>query len=109
MSNIGDFDKELEKHEEKIDEKKYSGLTDQIETEYKLAYLFIKPRWDEWLIRLKLYSNQMRDKLSVGDPLLFTIFQTVLASLYDDKLQVKFEARERSDEEQAENLNLLAE
>jgi hypothetical protein len=40
--------------------------------------------------------------------LLFTIHQTVLASLYSDRLSVEFNGREEGDEETAENLNSLA-
>jgi hypothetical protein len=59
-------------------------------------------------VRLKVYNNQKRDKEAIGDPLLFTIHQTVLASLYNDRLNVNFEGRESGDEETAENLNSLA-
>ena len=44
----------------------------------------------------------------MGDPLLFTVHQTVLASLYNDTLSVDFLGREEGDAEQAENLTLLA-
>lgn len=88
--------------------KDYSALIKQVESEYQVAYYFMKPKIDEWSVRLKLYNNQKRDKEAVGDPLLFTIHQTVLASLYNDRLGVEFEGREEGDEETAENLNALA-
>jgi len=69
----------------------------------------MKPKLDEWAVRLKLYNNQKRDKETIGDPLLFTIHQTVLASLYSDRLGVDFLGREAGDEETAENLNAMAE
>jgi len=62
----------------------YKNLIDQIEAEYQLAWWFMKPKLDEWGVRLKLYNNQKRKGEAVGDPLLFTIHQTVLASLYSD-------------------------
>jgi len=96
------------KPDDKQDEKDYSKLVEQVEKEYQLAYKFIKPKWDKWQIRLKLYNNQKRDAEAVGDPLLFTIHQTILASLYEDRLSVEFEPRERGDMEVAENLNNLA-
>ena len=68
----------------------------------------MKPKIDEWGLRLKLYSNQKRDKKAVGDPLLFTIHQTVLASLYDDKLEVEFLPEGEGDEDTADNLTLMA-
>jgi hypothetical protein len=84
------------------------ALVAQIESEYQLAWWFMKPKFDAWAVRLKLYNNQKRDKEAIGDPLLFTIHQTVLASLYSDQLAVDFLARESGDEEPAENLGSLA-
>lgn len=90
-------------------EKDYADLIQQVEAEYQLAWLYMKPKHDEWALRLKLYNNQKRDKTAVGDPLLFTVLQTVLASLYNDRLAVDFLGRDEGDEETAENLNGLAE
>ena len=84
-------------------------LTDQIQHEYNLAWKHQKPKKDEWNVRLKLYNNQKRDKEAIGDTTLFTIFNTVLASLYTDRLTVEFMGKEAGDEEQAENLNAMAE
>jgi hypothetical protein len=83
-------------------------LIRQIEAEYQVAYKFMQPKFTEWAMRLKLYNNQKRDKTAVGDPLLFTIHQTILASLYEDRLSVDFLGREEGDEETAENLVSLA-
>jgi hypothetical protein len=88
--------------------KDFASLIAQVEAEYQLAWYFMKPKLDEWAVRLKLYNNQKRDKETIGDPLLFTIHQTVLASLYSDRLGVDFLGRESGDEETAENLNALA-
>lgn len=98
---------ELESGQE-VKEKDYKALIDQVEAEYQLAWWYMKPKLDEWAVRLKLYNNQKRDKEAIGDPLLFTIHQTVLASLYSDRLGVDFLGRESGDEETAENLNSLA-
>lgn len=87
----------------------FTSLIEQVDTEYNLGWWSFKPKFDEFGIRLKLYNNQKRDKEAVGDPLLFTIHQTVLASLYDDKLNVSFSPREQGDDEVAENDNILAE
>ena len=103
------LEKDLEKHEQKIIDNDYSSLIQQIETEYQLGLQFIQERWDEWIIRLQLYNNQRRDKTAIGDPLMFTIHQTILASLYDDRLQMKFSGRTGGDIGVAENLNYLAE
>lgn len=92
--------------EEKRD---FSGLIRQIDAEYKIAWKFMKPKIDDWGLRLKVYANKKREKTAIGDPLLFTIFQTVLASLYNDRLIVSFEGREEGDEEVAMNLVPMAE
>lgn len=101
-------DTELTTEVEEKNNQDYSGLIKQVESEYQLGWWFMKPKLDEWAVRLKLYNNQKRDKTAVGDPLLFTIHQTVLAALYDDKLSVEFLGRDEGDEEVAENLNSLA-
>lgn len=99
----------LENRKLECSKRDFKDLIDQTVSEYTLAYWFMKPKWDEWALRLKLNNNQKRDKSAVGDPLLFTIHQTVLASLYDDKLMVSHEGREAGDDEIAENLTDMAE
>lgn len=95
--------------EDDIKSRDFSELIEQVQSEYNQAWWFIKPKWDEWALRLKLYNNQKRDKEAVGDNTLFTIFQTVLASLYADQLSAGFVPRESGDEEVAENLDITAE
>lgn len=107
--NYPDMDEGIAKELRKYEGKSFKRLIDQIETEYQVSYWHMKPKWDEWALRLKLYNNQKRDKTAVGDPLLFTIHQTVLASLYDDRLMVTFGARERGDIPASENLTVAAE
>lgn len=87
----------------------FEGLHSQCKAEHTVAWKHQKPKKDEALMRLKLYNNQKRDKEAVGDTTMFSIFQTILASLYDDQLQVTFTGQEQGDEEVAENLNALAE
>lgn len=86
----------------------FEGLESQIKNEYDLGWKHQKPKKDEWEVRLKLYNNQKRDKKAVGDTTMFSIFQTILASLYDDRLEVAFSGKEQGDEEVADNLNALA-
>lgn len=100
-------DKKEDKQERKNAD--FSKLKEKIKKEREVAYKFMKPRIDEWGLRLKVYSNQKRDKTAIGDPLLFTIFQTVFSSLYDDRLVVTFEGREEGDRDQASALVPLAE
>lgn len=98
-----------EKEEEVKDDSFEARIIKQVQREYKEAWDFMRPKIQENLGRLKLYNNQRRDKAKVGDPLIFTYHQTILAALYDDKLSVQFGGREEGDEDMAENLNGLAE
>lgn len=91
------------------EDRDWKPVLDQVKSEREAAWWFIKPKWDEWALRLKLYNNQKRDKDAVGDNTLFTIFQTVLASLYSDQLTAAFSPREIGDDDVAENLDILAE
>ncbi len=84
-------------------------ILDQVEKEYQLCKRALDPKIDEWLSRLRIYNNQRRQKSKVGDPLLFTTFQTIFASLYDDGLNVEWLPREEGDIDKAENLNMLSE
>ena len=92
-----------------LSETDFSSLIEQVQSEYTLSKRFIKPKWDEWALRIKLYNNQKRDKEAVGDNTLFATFQTVLAALYADQLSATWRPREQGDEEVAENLNITAE
>ena len=82
----------------------------QIESEYQLALTFNEAKRKVMLNRLKLYNNQRRNDDAVGDPLMFTVFNTIHASLYDDRLMVNWRGRSgQGDEETEENLNALSE
>jgi hypothetical protein len=86
----------------------FTELVKQTTSEWEQGWWFMKPKWDEWALRLKLYNNQKRDKESVGDTTMFSVFQTILASLYEDTLAATFSPREVGDDEIAENLELTA-
>ncbi len=101
--------KEAAKELRKLEKRGYKTLTAQIDAEFKITEQFLKPKFSEWETRLKLYNNQRRDKEAIGDPLLFTVHQTILASLYNDRLTAEFLANEEGDEETAENVNSMAE
>lgn len=104
------IDSNLEKELENLQkQEEYVGLLDRIQEEYKLAKDFLEPKREQWRVRLSLYNNQRRNKKDIGDPLLFTIHQTIMASLYDDKLSAEWLAREAGDEDVAELLTRVAE
>lgn len=89
-------------------EKNHDAIVNQVRTEYEAMWWNQKSKIDEGLTRLKLYNNQMRDKGDVGDPMIFTNHQTVLASLYYDRLEQEFLPREEGDIDSAEGINFLA-
>ena len=84
-------------------------IVKQVNEEYELAFPFNEAKRAQQLARLKLYNNQRRDADAVGDPLLFTVFNTVHAALYDDRLMAKWEGRGgKGDEDVEDNLNALS-
>lgn len=86
----------------------FKKLLPQIQAEHNYSYTSMLPKVQKHLKRLKLYNNQRRTDDSVGDHLLFTVHQTILASLYDDRLTVDFTTG-YGDEDVANNLHNLAE
>jgi len=81
----------------------------QVNEEYSLAFQYNEAKRAMMLARLKIYNNQRRDADAVGDPLMFTVFNTIHAALYDDRLMIRWEGRGgKGDEDVEENLNALA-
>lgn len=98
-----------DKTELNSDERKYASILQKVQTEFQTGWNFMRPKIQEGLKRLKLYNNQLRDKDKVGDPLIYTIYQSIFAVLWTDRLDVEFQGREEGDNDMAENLNVLAE
>ncbi len=85
-------------------------IVNQIDDEYTLSFDYNEAKRAVHLARLKLYNNQRKDSTAVGDPLLFTVFNTVHAALYADHLMARWEGRGgEGDDEVEENLNALSE
>ena len=72
-------------------------LIKQVQTEWQLAWDNQQQKKVSDRLRLKLYNNQKRDPKAVGDTTLFTTMQTVVASLYSDKLTAEWGGREEGD------------
>lgn len=95
---------------EKIDAKTQEMVIKQVESEFQVANSFNRAKRQKNLSRLKLYNNQMRDDKSVGDPLMFTVHNTVLSDLYDDRLTTNWEGRGGGgDDDVEDNLNAVSE
>ena len=95
--------------EETIDIATQKKIIDQVNEEYELSFRYNEEKRALNLARLRLYNNQRRNSNAVGDPLMFTIFNTIHASLYDDRLMASWEGRGgEGDDDVEENLNVLA-
>jgi hypothetical protein len=93
-----------------IDAKTQEAIIRQVQNEFNVANPYNMAKRKKNLARLKLYNNQMRDDKAVGDGLMFTTFNTVHASLYDDRLISNWEGRGgRGDEDVEDNLNAVTE
>jgi len=109
-----DIDRQIVEGEEivteTIDIDTQKRIIRQVNNEYELSFKFSEAKRALNLARLRLYNNQRRDSDAVGDPLMFTVFNTVHAALYDDRLMATWEGRGgEGDEEVEENLNALSE
>ena len=79
----------------------YERASKQVGSEIGTSFSFMQPKWSIWKSWLKIYNNQKKDPSAVSDPMLFTHLQTVLASIYDDKLKVNFSPRTKGDIQRA--------
>lgn len=92
-----------------VDVKTQKKIVQQVDEEYIASFKYNEGKRAVNLARLKLYNNQRRNSKAVGDPLMFTVFNTVHAALYDDRLMAMWEGRGgKGDEDIEENLNALA-
>lgn len=105
LKEDSDTQQDLKKYEEET----FTSLIKQIQVEFDIAQRFAKPRFSTINKRLRLYNNQMRDLEAVGDPLLYTVFNTVLAAIYEDLMVSEWRPGEEGDKDQADNIQYLAE
>lgn len=89
--------------------KEQERVLKQVDEEWNVSFPFNEAKRKLNLARLKLYNNQRRESSAVGELLLFTIFNSIHAALYDDQLMVSWEGRSgEGDEDMEENLNALS-
>jgi len=94
--------KKLKLSAKALEEIEKTNLLAQCKTEFRLSKDALTTKWSSWHTYLKLYNNSKRDKEAVGNNLLYTLFNTLLAYLYFDKLQVSFNPRESGDIDKCE-------
>lgn len=80
----------------------------QIETNYMEAFYFLETRKRRQVNQLVLLNNLQRGDQNISSTLLITLFNRVLSSLYDDKMQVKFLPSQGIKQEQLNSYNTLA-
>src|SRR5881392_465528 len=85
----------------------FDAVVKQHDEEYIAAERYMREWKDKKRIYLKLYINQRKNPKKVGDTLMFSTHQTILASLYKDRLDTDWMGREEEDEDRAEGLNAL--
>lgn len=83
---------------------KLEDVSTQLKDEYKVAERFTRT-WRETKRKyLKLLINQCKNPKKVGDTLMFSTHQTILAALYRDRLDAEWMWREEEDIDRVEAL-----
>ena len=80
----------------------------QIQTNYIESFQFLLPRKRRQVAQLVLLNNLQRGDQNIASTLLLTLFNRVLSSLYDDKIQVKFLPSQGINQDQINAYNTLA-
>lgn len=86
-----------------------NSLLGQIEANYLESWQFLLSRKRRQVAQLVLLNNQQKGDQTIASTLLITLFNRVLASVYDDKMQVKFLPSQGILQEQLNSFNMLAE
>lgn len=79
-----------------------------ISTKYMDSFQFLQARKKRQAGQLKLLVNLQKGDQTIASTLLLTLFNRVLSSLYDDKIQVKFLPSQGINQEQLNAYNMLA-
>ncbi|PIV90872.1 hypothetical protein COW46_00845 [Candidatus Gracilibacteria bacterium CG17_big_fil_post_rev_8_21_14_2_50_48_13] len=86
----------------------HKKLLGRVIQEFNAAFDTTNNLFDEWEIRTKMLNNQMKDKNSVGVPLMYTTLNTVVSALYDDKLGVTHIPYSSAGSDRAQALDQMA-
>lgn len=79
-----------------------------IYSRYDESFQFLQERKRRQVSQLVLLNNLQRGDQNIASTLLLTLFNRLLSSLYDDKLQIKFIPCEEIDQKRINSLNMLA-
>ncbi len=81
---------------------------EEIKSKYQESFEFLQQRKQRWVAQLVLLNNLQRGDMNIASTLLITLFNRVLSSMYDDKIQVKFLPSQGIMQEQINAFNSLA-
>jgi len=79
-----------------------------IQTRYSESFEFLQARKKRQASQLKLLVNLQKGDQTIASTLLLTLFNRVMSSLYDDKLQIKFLPSQGINQDQINAYNILA-
>lgn len=79
-----------------------------IRTSYQESFNFLQARKKRQAAQLVLLSNLRRGEQNIASTLMLTLFDRVMAGVYDDKIQIKFLPSQGVTQEQINSYNLLA-
>ena len=82
--------------------------TKYIQNCYEESFIFLNTRKRRQVSQLILLNNLQRGDMNIASTLLLTLFDQVLSSLYDDKIQVKFLPSQGILQNQIDSYNKLA-
>ena len=79
-----------------------------IQDRYQESFQFLQARKKRQVAQLVLLNNLNRADQNIASTLLITLFNRVMSSLYDDKIQVKFLPTQGILQNQLNSFNTLA-
>lgn len=79
-----------------------------IATRYDESFNFLQARKKRQAQQLKLLVNLQKGDQSIASTMLLTLFNRVMSSLYDDKIQIKFLPSQGINQDQINAYNMLA-
>lgn len=85
-----------------------NSVVGDIASRYEESFQFLQSRKKRQANQLKLLVNLQKGEQNISSTLLLTLFNRVLSSLYDDKLQIKFLPSQGINQDQINAYNMLA-
>ena len=81
---------------------------EQIESKYNESFQYLQQRKTRQSQQLVLLSNMRRGEQNISSTLMLTLFDRILAGVYDDKIQIKFLPSQGISQNQINSYNALA-